>query len=125
MNHKICIYLIITSVLIISCQSNLDNEVIGNIHTHIDICEPPRSIYEYDIVNKLNIEKHKLYFDELERLNFDFVVITDHNKIDDNIRKICLSEDRFLCMLGEEVSSLNGHIVAFDINEQINPKLTS
>jgi hypothetical protein len=56
-----------------------------------------------------------------KKRGLDGVAITDHDRIDGALRII--KETPFLVLPGIEISSLNGHIVALNINEVVPPKL--
>lgn len=84
---------------------------IGNFHTHT-----------LDSDGKMS---YREAIDEATRLGFNFIAITDHNKISKDVADYCSKESKILCIVGEEVSSKEGHILAIDIKEAIPKDLSA
>ncbi|MEM5772350.1 MAG: CehA/McbA family metallohydrolase [Candidatus Aenigmatarchaeota archaeon] len=84
---------------------------IGNLHTHTTTSDGEMSYHEV-------IETAK-------SLGFDFIAITDHDTISFATSLLCPKEKRILCIIGEEVTSKDGHILAIGINHPIPPYLSA
>ncbi|MDD4354042.1 MAG: PHP domain-containing protein [Candidatus Nanoarchaeia archaeon] len=78
---------------------------IGNLHTHT-IASDGENDYNQMVM-------------EAVRLGFDFIAITDHSTISSTALLLCPLDKRILCILGEEVSTLQGHVVALGITKII------
>jgi hypothetical protein len=78
-----------------------------HVHTH----------YSYD---SLITPEELVYY--ARKHGLDAVAITDHDRIDSALK--IAKETDFLIIPGMEISSLNGHIVALNVQEQIPPKLS-
>jgi len=83
---------------------------IGNLHTHT-LASDGKMTYQELI-------------DTAKSLNFNFIAITDHNTISPEVKSLCPEEKEILCIIGEEISSKEGHILAIDINDIILKNLT-
>lgn len=83
---------------------------IGNLHTHT-FASDGRMSYDEAI-------------NEAVRLGFNFIAITDHNTISTDVKNLCPAETRILCIIGEEVSTTEGHVLAIDIKQVIPKDLT-
>lgn len=77
----------------------------GNLHTHTTDSDGEMTYEEV-------IEKAKA-------LGFDFIAITDHNLISSTVSSFCPIEKRIFCIIGEEVTSSEGHILAIGIENPI------
>ena len=104
----IVIILIFLVLFLVSCQQQYI-QATGNFHTH--------TLASFD-----SNETYEKIIDEAVRLGFDFIVITDHNVIDEKIKEKCLAEKRLLCIIGLEVTPFIDHIVAVDFDKYIDPK---
>ncbi|HIH42477.1 TPA: hypothetical protein HA246_02420 [Candidatus Woesearchaeota archaeon] len=101
-------------IFLVSCTNNNYIEATGNFHTH--------TLASFD-----SNETYEAIIDEAGKLGFDFIVITDHNEIDENIKEKCLNEKRLLCIQGLEITPFKGHIVVVDFGKDdketaIDPK---
>ena len=76
------------------------------------------SKYSYDSL----ITPEELVFYAKKR-ELDGIAITDHDTIDGALKTA--KETHFLVIPGIEISSLNGHIIALDVQEKIPPKLSA
>jgi hypothetical protein len=83
---------------------------IGNLHTHTDASDGKMTYNEA--------------IEEAQKLSFNFIAITDHNTISPDTKEFCPKETRILCIVGEEVSSKNGHILAVGIKDIIPKDLS-
>lgn len=83
---------------------------IGNLHTHTDASDGKMTYNEA--------------IEEAQKLSFNFIAITDHNTISPDTKEFCPKETRILCIVGEEVSSKNGHILAIGIQDVIPKDLS-
>jgi len=123
MKKKLLILIIIglvvltVSVVFISFGKNffsgtsvVENFYIGNLHTHTKASDGKMTYNEV--------------IEEAQRLGFNFIAITDHDVIGDEVKELCPKEKRILCIIGEEVSSKEGHILALGIKEVIPKNLT-
>jgi len=77
----------------------------GNLHTHT-IASDGENTY------------HEMVDGAVEE-GLDFLVITDHHKISAAARFYCPRERRLLCVLGEEINTLEGHMLAVGIKEAV------
>ena len=87
-----------------------DNFYIGNLHAHTTHSDGRNSYQE--MIN------------EAKDLGFSFIAITDHNTIGQDIMVLCPKEKEILCIIGEEVSTTEGHMLAIGIKEIIPQGLT-
>ncbi|MBI5398562.1 PHP domain-containing protein [Candidatus Woesearchaeota archaeon] len=55
----------------------------------------------------------------------DFIAITDHNVIDATIARKCRQEKRILCLVGEEITKKEDHILAIDVVNEIPASLSN
>ena len=78
-----------------------------HVHTH----------YSYD--SMITPEELVLY---AKKRGLDSVAVTDHDRIDGALK--IAKETDFLIIPGMEISSLNGHIVALNVQEQIPSRLS-
>lgn len=79
---------------------------IGNLHTHTTDSDGKMT---YDEVIK-----------KAQALGFDFIAITDHNLISSTVSSFCPIEKRIFCIIGEEITSSEGHILAIGIENPIS-----
>ncbi|MFA5303170.1 MAG: PHP domain-containing protein [Candidatus Nanoarchaeia archaeon] len=84
---------------------------IGNLHTHTIASDGEN---DYNQVIK-----------EAVRLGFDFIAITDHDTISPTLSLLCPLDKRILCIIGEEVSTLQGHVLALGITKVIEKGLSA
>ncbi len=96
-------------IVLLSCTNQQYIEAKGNFHTH--------TLASFD-----SNESYESIIQEAVNLRFDFIVITDHNVVDEKIKERCAVEKRLLCIQGLEVTPLIGHIVAVDFDKYIDPK---
>jgi hypothetical protein len=110
------ILLIILAIilLIIAVLTSLDYSkekyYTGNLHTHTYASDGKMS-YE-EVINKAI------------SLGFDFIAITDHNKISQEVKEKCPEEIRIFCIIGEEISTTKGHMLAIGIENEITQGLS-
>ena len=83
----------------------------GNFHTHTEFLH---ALSSYDEIIKKAVE-----------LKLDFIVITDHDKVLPEVASRCPVEVNLLCLIGEEVSTSNGHLLAVGIKSAIRAGLPS
>lgn len=105
--------LIVSTLLYTSCiQASHDRVMgqagvyIGNLHTHTTGSDDGKNTYREMV-------------DEAIRLGYDFLVITDHHSISLDTRFRCANEKDILCVIGEEISTDEVHILAIDIKNAI------
>jgi len=84
---------------------------IGNLHTHTIASDGQK---DYNQMVK-----------EAVRLGFDFIAITDHNTISPTVSLLCPIDKRILCIIGEEITTLEGHVLALGLNEIIPSGLSA
>jgi len=84
---------------------------IGNLHTHTYSSDGQMTYHQM-------IEAAKA-------LGFDFIAITDHDTVSFATRFLCPVEKRVLCIVGEEVSTKDGHVLAIGITQTIPPALSA
>ncbi len=96
-------------VFLISCTNQQYIEAKGNFHTH--------TLASFD-----SDESYEAIINEAVNLGFDFIVITDHNAVDEKIKEKCVAEKRLLCIQGLEVTPFIGHIVAVDFDKEIDAR---
>ncbi|VVB75611.1 Uncharacterised protein [Candidatus Tiddalikarchaeum anstoanum] len=77
----------------------------GNLHTHT-------------IASDGNADYNTM-IDEAVRLGFDFIALTDHNTISPTTILLCPLDKRILCIIGEEVTTTDGHLLAIGIKQVI------
>jgi len=87
-----------------------ENYFKGNLHTHT-LASDGQMTYSEAI-------------DEAKKLGFNFIAITDHNTISPETAELCPVEKGILCIIGEEVSSTEGHILALGIKNVVPQNLT-
>jgi hypothetical protein len=92
-------------------ESKGEGYYLGNLHTHT-IASDGIKDYNQMVLEAVN-------------LSFDFIAITDHNTISSTASLLCPLDKRILCVLGEEITSLDGHIVALGINKAIQGGLSA
>jgi hypothetical protein len=63
--------------------------------------------------------------EEAVRLGFDFIAITDHNTISSTVSLLCPIDKRILCITGEEITTIEGHVVALGIKKIIQSGLSA
>ncbi|MBM3234318.1 PHP domain-containing protein [Candidatus Pacearchaeota archaeon] len=100
----LAVILIIVAILT-SPVNNEERYYTGNLHTHTYASDGKMS-YEEIINESLN-------------LGFDFIAITDHNTIGKEVKEKCPQEKRILCIMGEEISTTKGHMLAIGIKEAV------
>src|SRR3989338_3923247 len=108
MKHVNIVFISVILALLISlasCTNYSYIEAKGNFHTH--------TLASFD-----SNESYEAIINEAISLGFDFIVITDHNAIDEKIREKCLDEKRLLCIQGLEITPFIGHIVAVDFGNE-------
>ncbi|MFA5332957.1 MAG: PHP domain-containing protein [Candidatus Nanoarchaeia archaeon] len=88
-----------------------EGNYIGNLHTHTIASDGEN---DYNQVIK-----------EAVRLGFDFIAITDHDTISPTLSVLCPLDKRILCIVGEEVSTLEGHVLALGITKVIAKGLSA
>lgn len=84
----------------------------GDLHIHTKASFDSTQEYETVVQQAL---KHKL----------DFIAIMDHNVIDPVIAKQCADEKRLLCIVGEEITKQEDHILAINISSAIPATLAN
>jgi predicted metal-dependent phosphoesterase TrpH len=84
---------------------------VGNLHTHTVASDGVNTYHEM--------------IDEADRIGLDFLVITDHQTISTAARAYCPREKRLLCVLGEEIFTTDGHMIAIDIRDVIPAGLSA
>jgi len=84
---------------------------IGNLHTHTSGSDGQMSYHQAIEVAKA--------------LGLDFIAITDHDTVSFATRFLCPIDKRILCIVGEEVSTKDGHILAIGITNIIPPDLSA
>lgn len=83
---------------------------IGNLHTHTTASDGNAN--------------YNQMINEAIKLNFSFIAITDHNIISPTVKLLCPIDKRILCIIGEEVATLEGHVLAIGINTAIPIQLS-
>ncbi len=107
----IALLLVLSIVLLLQQNSpaqHVDSNAaffVGNFHSHTTTSDGKNT---YDEM----IEAAKA-------LGLDFLVITDHQQIGNDTRAKCLEEKRLLCVIGEEISTTKGHLLAIGIVTEI------
>lgn len=96
-------------IVLVSCTNQQYIQAKGNFHTH--------TLASFD-----SNESYEAIIQEAVNLGFDFIVITDHNAVDENIKEKCINEKRLLCIQGLEITPFIGHIVAVDFDKEIDPR---
>lgn len=84
---------------------------IGNLHTHTTGSDGQMSYHQA-------IEAAKA-------LGCDFIAITDHDTVTFATQFLCPIDKRILCIVGEEVSTKDGHILAIGITNVIPSGLSA
>lgn len=105
----IILWIFVLAALIIPFKAQLDAPGIkGNLHTHTTYSD-----------GKANYEE---VIKEAVKVKMDFIVITDHGypgNISPAVLERCPQEKRIICIVGEEVYSRGGDILAINIKEYI------
>jgi hypothetical protein len=112
-------FLMCCPFLLSSCSPVAENSAVldgegvygGNFHTHTVASDGSQTYHEV--------------VDEAVRLGLDFIVITDHNTISTATSTFCPGEKRLLCVIGEEISTNEGHMLGVGIKSAIPPRLSA
>jgi PHP family Zn ribbon phosphoesterase len=116
----IVVFVIITSIIILTLfkinyfsefQIKRQGYYVGNLHTHTFSSDGQMTYHEV--------------IETARTLGFDFIAITDHDTISFATRFLCPIEKRILCIIGEEVSSKDGHILAIGITDTVPSGLSA
>lgn len=103
--------LVIAGILVLSKPPTAEsNFYIGNLHCHTTYSDGRNSYQEM--------------IDEAKNLGFSFIAITDHDTIGQDTMAFCPEEKEILCIIGEEVSTTEGHMLAIGIKEVVPQGLT-
>lgn len=107
---KLILFIILATILVIiavltSLDYSKEKYYTGNLHTHTYASDGKMS-YE-EVIN------------ESLSLGFDFIAITDHDKISQEVKEKCPEEIRIFCIVGEEISTTKGHMLAIGIENEI------
>jgi predicted metal-dependent phosphoesterase TrpH len=84
---------------------------------------------------KLDLHIHSSYSEDgdgspkeiikiLKKRGFQGMSITDHNTLDGSLRAMKIAPKDFLVIPGVEISTLDGHLIALNIKEPVEKKLT-
>lgn len=84
---------------------------IGNLHTHTTASD--------------GANNYNQMVDEAVNLGFDFIAITDHNTIGPTTKLLCPIDKRIFCIVGEEISTSDGHLLALGITKTIPKGLSA
>jgi predicted metal-dependent phosphoesterase TrpH len=121
MKKRLALYAVIVFCVIFLASCSNENagpivlgpagSYVGNLHTHTVASDGVNTYHEMVA--------------EAERIGLDFLVITDHQTISTAARTYCPKERRLLCVLGEEIFTTDGHMIAIDISEVIPAGLSA
>src|SRR3989338_8964600 len=103
-NWTICT--IFFSLLLTLSSCTPVKEFKGNLHTHTSDSFDGYMTYEEAIA-------------EAQRLEFDFIAITDHNRLNAETANKCSEEKKLLCIMGEELTKEEDHILGIDLESEI------
>lgn len=104
------ILVLISALIFFKPSAVQENFYLGNLHTHTTASDGKNSYQEM-----INEAKNK---------GFSFIAITDHNTISQDTKTLCPQEKEILCIIGEEVSTTEGHMLAIGIKEVVPQGLT-
>ncbi|MBI4738313.1 PHP domain-containing protein [Candidatus Woesearchaeota archaeon] len=109
---RLQIIIVVFLVVLISGCAQRPKTFSGDLHIHtaasFDSTESYESVIEQAVKNHL-----------------EFIAITDHNVIDAAIAQKCRQEKRLLCIVGEEITNKEDHILAIDISKKISASLSN
>lgn len=60
----------------------------------------------------------------LQKKSFHGMAITDHNTLEGSLKALKIAPKEFIVITGVEISTLDGHMIALDINESIPRELS-